>query len=271
MSAISDSDLVAYVDGELDGGRASAIERALPGDADLLRRVQILRATSEWVRAAFGGEAERPAPAAVARQATPRPSWRNSRWAMPMAASLAALAIGLGGGYTAAVHWRIAADAEYEAAGASAALNEIIAYYRVFAQDARNVVERGAGEKAYIESWLGGRLQRPLRVPDLAAQGLNFRGARLVALEEDKPGHAAGFVGVPSALLVYERPNGAAVAVSISFARSRADTEPASLTDDDLYLVHWVRSGYRYALMGTEGVPSLLALAPELARQLDKF
>ncbi len=185
-----------------------------------------------------------------------------------MAASLAALAIGLGGGYTAATHWA-AADGHYEAGGASEAVDEVVEYYRVYSQDARHLVERGAGERAYIESWLSGRLQRPLRVPELTGQGLSFRGARVVALEEDKGPNMKGFIGVPSALLVYDRPDGAAVALSISFARWRPDTQPLTAVQDDLNVVHWVRAGYRYVLMGTGDMPSLAALAPEFNRQID--
>lgn len=77
---ISDEDLHAYIDGALQGERASAVREALAQDAALAERVALFQADKAMFKTVYAPLAERPLPpewlARVRRQARPRNFWR---------------------------------------------------------------------------------------------------------------------------------------------------------------------------------------------------
>jgi hypothetical protein len=95
--------LVAYVDGELDAEATRQVEAALVTDAGARQCVRELRESAALLRGAFHGKPETPIPdrlfAVIAGAA--QDERRRPRWRVPtaLAASLAALAIGLSTGY----------------------------------------------------------------------------------------------------------------------------------------------------------------------------
>jgi len=103
--------LVAYVDGELEPERRAAVEAALLHDAEAWEAVRLLRLSGEAAARAFADVVDEPVPdrliaaaadrSKIADSAARRPKvrWPPAWWAPLLAASLAALAIGLGAGY----------------------------------------------------------------------------------------------------------------------------------------------------------------------------
>jgi surface antigen len=105
--------LVAYVDKELTPEQAAAVEAALMHDAAARESVRLLRQSSAAAAHAFDGVLNEPLPgrlllaagvgaaetAARPRLAGPGRARRWAGWTLPLAASLAALALGLAGGY----------------------------------------------------------------------------------------------------------------------------------------------------------------------------
>jgi len=103
--------LVAYVDGQLDQSETARVEAALAGDPEARETVRRLRESAELLRSAFNEPLNTPVPARVleaihaaaaeraAGQAREGGSgtWR-SPWPVALAASLAMLIVGLGGG-----------------------------------------------------------------------------------------------------------------------------------------------------------------------------
>jgi surface antigen len=94
--------LVAYVDGELPRERLAAVEAALMRDAEAWETVRLLRLSANAAARAFAPVLQEPIPARLMEAANPARA--NSRrparfWPMALAASLAALAIGVGAGY----------------------------------------------------------------------------------------------------------------------------------------------------------------------------
>jgi hypothetical protein len=103
----SEEALLAFADGDLRGEDARAIEAALSQDQTLRETVRLLRLGSSAVARAFNQPLSEPVPQrllTVARGAGSR-AGEHSRgplaksWVLGLAASLAAFAIGLGGGY----------------------------------------------------------------------------------------------------------------------------------------------------------------------------
>lgn len=104
--------LVAYVDGELDAARVQEIEAALRDDHALRDTVRRLRVGAALMRGSFGDVMNEPLPGRVhaaiseafAREARDSASEAPRRrggawWPSLVAASLAALVVGLSGGY----------------------------------------------------------------------------------------------------------------------------------------------------------------------------
>ena len=96
--------LVAYVDGELPPERMAEVEAALVHDAQAWESVRLLRLSARAAARAFAPVLAEPVPGRLldAARATEMPASiaQPRRWLMALAASLAALAIGLGAGYT---------------------------------------------------------------------------------------------------------------------------------------------------------------------------
>lgn len=102
MTKIDDTTLVAYVDGELDPQDCAEVEACLARDPALREKVRGLRESTAMVRAAFNHALYAPMSeltAVTARRAQHPANSSWTRWAMPLAASLAALLIGAAGGY----------------------------------------------------------------------------------------------------------------------------------------------------------------------------
>ncbi|MGK9168139.1 hypothetical protein KXR53_17650 [Inquilinus limosus] len=122
--AFDDQTLMAFADGELDDETAAAVEKAIETDDELAGRVALFLETRGRAKEALAPLLEEPVPEALSRSvrrmadearsrgapsdggevvrvlpATGRraPSLRHRPWAMPLAASFAAIVFGLGG------------------------------------------------------------------------------------------------------------------------------------------------------------------------------
>ena len=129
-----DTVLMAYVDGELDQDTAQAVEASLPGDAEAQATVALFRRSAQAAAAAFDGTLRQPVPPRLEKALQPakvvpftaRPRPPLARLWLPLAASLAGIAIGLGGGHAwwgraeaPVVHLAGAGDAAAERFGAA--------------------------------------------------------------------------------------------------------------------------------------------------------
>ena len=181
---------------------------------------------------------------------------------LPLAASLAALAIGLGGGYLAAIEQARQQEADR---GGDHWLEEAGKYFRLYAQDDRYLTELSAEEARNMEGELGAWLGRELRIPDLSGQGLTFRGARLVALEADP---SALKDANPALLLVYDQPEGRPLGLCL-LASGKAAKETQGLAQEgDMNQFHWIHSGYSFVLQGWADEELLREVSSEIALQL---
>jgi len=246
---MSDTDalLVAYVDGELDAEATREIERLIASDPRAQRAVEVYRETAGLLRAACGehayaADAERLLPAApcVLRRAPRRYGWA-------VGAALAACVAGFAGG-VGWVGWPVSEQ--------TALADEVAEYHAVYAREERHLVEVPAEQMDEITGWLGKRLDRRLEVPDLAAEGLRFAGARLLVVG----GHAV-------AQLVYTRAQGRPLALCITklagaAAPVRLERHGAQRT------ALWLDGAYAYVVVGEVGEDKLRAIVGQAAPQL---
>jgi anti-sigma factor RsiW len=260
-------DLVAYVDGELAAADARAVEAWLAADAEAQELRRQLQEDSLALRGLLSAvlrdsvpkqlvDAIAPASSAIPPTAPEHatvaqfPSRARPRPMAPWLAVAAAVCLvvgGLGGFF--AGQYQTRQDMASAAQQPPSWIMQVAQYHRVYAGEKRHLVEVAAAETPHIESWLGKRLEMPLVVPDLAAQGLTFQGARMLVIN-----------GEPVAQLIYTPPDGRALALCI--IRSPKEDKPLTASQqEDLHLVDWRAKGYGFVVIGWENEAQMRAIA----------
>ena len=190
---ITQNDLLAYVDGELEGDELERVERHLAGDPAAAMLVEDWRRQDRRLEALYGPVAREPVPdrLRLALLARPRRQSNGGAWRQ-MAAALALLALGAGSGWFGhgLFEARTASDAPLVAQAVEA--------HDLYVGDVLHPVEVKAEDGAHLRTWLSKRLDRKLSIPDLRPLGLTLVGGRLL------PG--AG--GEPAAQIMYEDTGG---------------------------------------------------------------
>jgi anti-sigma factor RsiW len=245
MATLNDLILSAFVDGELDAVTLGEVREAIEGDPVAQRKVRQLKETTSLIRAVYAQPRYR---TASARQADVfGRAARSAKWraAMMIAASLALL-VGLGGGITAQRYW-LAPQGTFN----ERLLEEVADYHVQYAKETEHQVEVGYDRVAEIEQWLGGRLSRPLHVPDLSHEGLNFAGGRLLVVD-----------GNPVAQLTYHRGGHPDEPLAICIAYGPPEeSRPSFSSRSGLGELIWRHEGYTYILVGWEDRAALETLA----------
>jgi len=224
--------LAAYHDGELDVPATLALERHLAGCAACSAALQAERALSKAVRGAPYHRAPEElrarlraalptaaaAPAAAAGTAAPRRRRDWSRWAMPLAASLA-LALGL--------------DAMLATQRAQRTLADELVAGHVRSLQAEHLADVASSDQHTVKPWFAGKLDYSPPVRDLAAQDFPLAGGRLDYLEHRQV-----------AALIYHRRKH--VINLYIWPTQDGDAPPQARTDDGYSLIHWRSGGMNY-------------------------
>jgi anti-sigma factor RsiW len=121
-----------------------------------------------------------------------------------------------------------------------------------------------AAEQQHLAQWLSKRLDRPLKVPDLSAQGYALMGGRLLPGSE---GARAQFM--------FERVGGERITLYIGRLADTAASGRAAETafrfsaDGPVPSFYWVDRGFGYALAGQLPRDVLQQLATAVYQQLE--
>lgn len=273
MTRVDDVMLMAYVDGEVDAVTARQIEHAIAADPNVAARARMFRESAAVLRGAFAGSLHEEVPERLIAAFGPlakaesnvvtlgarRPARQVIGWAM--AASLAALVVGAGGTF-----WFMTGDtplsSSVQLASSERWLDHVSGFYDVYnselKKDDRLLVDFKADDIPELSNWFSARLNRPLSVPDLSAQGFQPQGGRLLIIN-----------GKPAAQFLYRSEEGEVVGLAI--ATGNGDYQPArTARRHNVNIVHWRNSGYSYAFMGTIELPRLEKLADKAWRDLGK-
>lgn len=285
-----DEELHRWVDGRLAADRAAEIEAAMRADPALARTLRAWRDQRDALRglgrewldetvpasmrdridaAARRGAAERQGSAAggpfrlaarsdpVSRGDTAGPG-EVTRWRLAASVALFAGALaGFAAGRASAPERGVV-----ETASASAPPGFVRAAavaHAVYVPEVRHPVEVAAGERAHLAAWLSRRLEAPLRVPDLAAEGFELVGGRLLPGEDG-----------PSALLMYQDAQGTRVTLYV--ARGDSGEHPTAFRFErsgGVQSFYWIDAGLGYALSGEMPRDRLSSLATAVHRALE--
>lgn len=271
--------LMAYVDGEVDIDTAREIEKALAGDADARARVAQMRESAQLARATFADVMYEPVPEAMkaailnapakvvpfASRGASAGSGGGStfrRWALPMAAAIAGIVVGLGFGQID----EIGDFAPLARANLShqrdAWLDQVVNFHKVYTGiyegQERALVDFDGEDLPKLESWFGDKLQRDLKVPDLGDLGFSLQGGRLLVVG-----------GRPAAQIVYLSSDAKPLALSILPQPGR-DRVPAFERRSNTNVLHWRSADYSYALIGTADRELLHKIADHVAPMLSR-
>jgi len=273
MTRVDDVMLMAYVDGEVDAATARQIEHAISTDPAVAARARLFRESASLLRGAYADALHEKVPdrliAALGKAAQPTnvvamPARRSARqvfgWAI--AASLAAIVISGGGAYWYVKEDRAVMQEGIQTAAAERWLDNVTGFYDIYdaalKKEDRKLVDFRADDIPELQNWFSARLNRPLSVPDLSAQGFHPQGGRLLIIN-----------GKPAAQFTYVSDRGELVGLVIAF--TTAGYQPArTARRHNLNIVHWRDNGYAYAFVGTVELSRLEQLADKAWRDLGK-
>jgi anti-sigma factor RsiW len=267
--ATDDLTLHAWLDGELPAQRHAEVEAWLQANPEDAARVRLWAADRELLRARLSGVLDEPVPAALEQLL-----WRKARtvgvgW-QRWAAAFAVFA--LGGVLGAGLAWRAQAPPPEVAVAEPGWVRRAAVAHAVYAPEVRHPVEVAANEEQHLSGWLTKRLDVPVKVFDLRAQGFELVGGRLLP-------DAAG----PSAQLMYQAMPAAGASAADAkplrvtvYLRKPDRATPAAFRYEQqgpLGLFYWVEGATAqggpcgYALVGALPREQLLALAEAIYKQ----
>jgi anti-sigma factor RsiW len=253
----SDTDLSAWLDGELDGPRRVVLEAWLHEHPEAAARVRLWAADRDALRARLDPVLGEPVPAALLHRVWQHPA--PSHWAFAAVAAgllLAGGVIGAAGMW----QWQGQRATGMLAAGTPAGWVQRAALaHSVYVPEPLHAVEVKAQEE-HLARWLTRRIDVPVKLFDLRDEGFELVGGRLLP-------DAAG----KSAQLMYES-TGAALPkqrVTVYLRKPDADAPTAFRYQQqgELGLFYWIEAGTGYALVGALPKEQLLALAQAIYKQ----
>ena len=260
-SEITDELLSAYVDGEVNAEQRARVQDWLQQHAEDRERVRDWQADRDALAALFSPVLDEPAPALLRATVLRRPA--PPRWALAAAAAglLVTGALVGGGGVW---QWQQQRQAEQLAqqrvqlaAGTAQGWVQRAAYaHRIYVAEPRHPVEVKAQEE-HLSRWLTRRIDIPVKLFDLQAQGFELVGGRLLP---DGPGK--------SAQLMYQDAQQRRVTVYLRKPEQGTDAAFRYEQQGPVGMFYWVEEGAGYALVGELPKETLLALSQAIYGQL---
>lgn len=254
---VTDDELHAFVDGQLDPARLPAVVAWLNGRPDDAARVAAWQAQRLALRQVHRATELGPTPDALTRVVL-RPRARAG-WAV--AAAVLMFVVGAGGGLVAG-RLGVGSPAVPTSGIAMAFARDAAMAHAVYSPESRHPVEVGASDERHLVQWLSRRLGAPLKAPDLQGRGFALLGGRLL------PG-----AGSPRAQFMYEDAGGRRVTLYLTvFDASDTPDETAfrRLRTGAVESFYWVERRFGYALTGELPPAEMQALARDVYRQMDR-
>jgi anti-sigma factor RsiW len=251
---ISEDEVQAYVDDQLDSARRQEVERYLATQPEIAERVAAYRAQRETLRAAFAARAAEPIPPELnlARLFEAHRRWRFAPWQVAAAVVLA-LGVGGAGGWYFGSTWQ----PNRTQLAMSLLSQEALASHTVYAADQRHPVEMAADEREHLMQWLSNRLHRKVVPPDLSAAGYHLLGGRLLATER----------GGAAALFVYDDDAGNRLSLLMRPMAPELSASPADMRQGAMNGSAWISKGMGYAVVAASPDNALERVTREVSQQ----
>ncbi len=256
--AVTEDDLHAYVDGQLDSTRRLAVERWLADDPDAAARVEDYRAQTALLHDLFDGVLREPPSDAVQDLSDRlkgrlafndnRPPW-HARPLLRVAAAVLLLLAGAGGGWFGRGVQTVSPAGQQRQTLATFA-EEATQAHRFYTADERFQVELGADNQDELNGWLSKRVGRDVFGPDLARIGFRLIGGR--SLPTDL---GAG------AQYMYVNDANKRITLFVGAPQSGNPSTFSFTQNGDVATFYWVEGALSYALAGRLSKEELLEIA----------
>ncbi|HJV63806.1 MAG TPA: anti-sigma factor [Albitalea sp.] len=261
-----DDKLSAWLDDELPAAQRAEAEAWLHEHPDDAARVRLWAADRDALRARLGPAAEEPVPTRLEQLV-----WNHAPAMAPRGWQRLAAAVALfvlGGTLGAGVMWRLQADDDGGGAGGPWEQRAMVAH-AVYVPEVRHPVEvavdaktpdEAKAQEEHLARWLTKRIERPVRLFDLRAQGYELVGGRLLP---DTNG--------PCAQLMYQRAGETTPNRVTVYLRKPDSATPSAFRYErqgELGIFYWVEGTTGYALVGSLPRDQLLALAEAIYKQV---
>jgi len=236
---MSEADLHAYADGQLDPEPAAKVADYLDEHIDERTRIGAYGRLNELLQQGYSARLAEKVPEWLTRIPT------RAFWPRRVAAAASWLAIGT------ALGWSFGVNRMDSPETGDGLVQSASRAHQVYAVEVRHPVEVSANEEAHLSAWLSKRLGATLRPPHLGTVGYDLVGGRLL------PG-----VDGPAAQFMYEDAGGHRLTLYVSKAdTSRGDTAFSYHDNGDLNVFYWVDGDFGYALSGQLPREQLLRVA----------
>ena len=256
-----EAELHSYVDGRLDAARRRAVEQRLAHDPEAAERVRAWKHQRHSLRTLHPEMLLEPVPSHLMhaamqlhRRSSRFAQWQ--RWGGMAAAVLLAFGLGWGG------HAQWQTQVVNSGSGVRTFARQAVTAHVVYMPEVRHPVEVEASQQQHLVQWLSKRLNRQLKIPNLAPAGYELVGGRLL------PGD-----GGARAQFMYQNPAGERVtlyvgAIEGAAARGMGETAFRFTSEGGVASFYWVDQGFGYALSGRLPRQGLLLLAENVYKQL---
>ena len=243
---ISEADLHAFIDGQLDAVRSAEVADYLDKHPEDAERISAYRSQNAALRALFNPITQE-APPVLTR--TPGRRIAIMRFAAVLAIALFSGTLGwLLRGFEQEAHPTLLATFPREAAIA----------HVVYTPDVRHPVEVGAAQESHLTAWLSRRLGTSVHPPHLGGVGYELLGGRLV------PGDNG-----PAAQFMYQDVQGRRLTLYVRTMTRNRETAFRYAREGDVSVFYWVDGPLGYALSGNLGKSELLKVADAVYRELN--
>lgn len=256
MNRPGDTEMHAYLDGELDAEARAEVEAWLVANPDDAARLDAWRRDRDALAGVHGDVLEAPVPERlqVVLQRKPRKPVPSGAW-MRAAASIVLLLAGAVAGW-------IAHDIAAPVGGEKGFVRNAVGAHMVFTNERRHAVEVQWGkeqDEKHLVRWLSRRLGRSLNPPSLTDAGFSLVGGRLVADD-----------GGPAAQFMYENKEKNRLTLYIRSARKAENTAFRIASERGLSAFYWIERPYAYALIGKVDRDRLVPLGQLVHDHLQK-
>lgn len=247
---ITDADLHAYADGQLDAARRAEVEAHLAANEGDAAKVREIRGLNRQLHESFDDVLNQPLPHAMLRVSRASLTQTLTR----IAAVLVLLLAGAAGGW--GLNDFIAAQQDPVAAAFPERAGIV---HAIYAAEKRHAVEVPAGEKPHLVAWLTNRLGTEVILPDLTEAGFALVGGRLL------PGETK-----PAAHFLYEDVKGRRITLYMRHGDTGSgDTRFAWASPNGVGVYYWIDGPRGYAIAGSVDREELLQLSKLVYQQIE--
>lgn len=258
---VTDTELNAFLDGELAPARRAEVELWLAAHPEAVARLEHYLAQREALHRLFNPVLDEtlPEPLQQAALAPARPGgWRRWPWRQ-IAAGVLMSCMGAAGGWLARDHQAAAPLAQLATSDVPLPRQAAVAH-AVFSPDVKRPVEISAEHEDQLVTWLSKRIGTAVRPPHLGPLGFELIGGRLL------PGNSG-----PVAQFMYHDAGGQRLTLYVSTENtSRRDTAFRFAQEGAVSVFYWIDGEFGYAL--SAGIPKdeLAKVATAVYDQLER-